>query len=119
MKDRLTEKDTYYHGELEKAQTNADRDIFDLRRKLDKIDLSYQDQLEKLTEKYEKEIGEKHQESIGFGSIIFWSAVAQKLIKLYYILPLAVSSYMIYQECAVVMKSEINYHHKAWYVTLS
>jgi hypothetical protein len=58
LKDRLTEKDTYYHGELEKAQTNADRDIFDLRRKLDKIDLSYQDQLEKLTEKYEKEIGE-------------------------------------------------------------
>ncbi|PNF29288.1 hypothetical protein B7P43_G08942 [Cryptotermes secundus] len=56
LKDRLTEKDTYYHGELEKAQTNADRDIFDLRRKLDKLDLSYQDQLEKLTEKYEKEI---------------------------------------------------------------
>lgn len=82
LKDRLTEKDTYYHGELEKAQTNADRDIFDLRRKLDKLDLSYQDQLEKLTEKYEKEIGEKHQEGYGCGSIIFWCTVAQKFMKL-------------------------------------
>lgn len=63
LKDRLTEKDSYYHGELEKAQTNADRDIFDLRRKLDKIDLSYQDQMEKLTEKYEKEIEQLNWES--------------------------------------------------------
>ena len=70
MKDRLTEKDNYYHGELEKAQTNADRDIFDLRRKLDKIDLSYQDQMEKLTEKYEKEIGEDHEEGCGNGSAV-------------------------------------------------
>lgn len=70
LKDRLTEKDSYYHGELEKAQTNADRDIFDLRRKLDKIDLSYQDQLEKLTEKYEKEIGEDHEEGFGNGRTV-------------------------------------------------
>jgi len=70
LKDRLTEKDSYYHGELEKAQTNADRDIFDLRRKLDKIDLSYQDQMEKLTEKYEKEIGEHHEEGFGNGRTV-------------------------------------------------
>lgn len=70
LKDRLTEKDSYYHGELEKAQTNADRDIFDLRRKLDKIDLSYQDQMEKLTEKYEKEIGEDREEGCGNGSTV-------------------------------------------------
>lgn len=70
LKDRLTEKDSYYHGELEKAQTNADRDIFDLRRKLDKIDLSYQDQMEKLTEKYEKEIGEDHEEGFGNGRTV-------------------------------------------------
>ncbi|KDR07715.1 hypothetical protein L798_02631 [Zootermopsis nevadensis] len=63
LKDRLTEKDTYYHGELEKAQTNADQDIFNLRRKLDKIDLSYQEQMEKLTDKYEKEIEQLNWES--------------------------------------------------------
>jgi hypothetical protein len=71
MKDRLTEKDTYYHGELEKAQTNADRDIFDLRRKLDKIDLSYQEQMEKLTEKYEKEIGEEHYNGCVYNNTLF------------------------------------------------
>jgi len=70
LKDRLTEKDSYYHGELEKAQTNADRDIFDLRRKLDKIDLSYQDRMEKLTEKYEKEIGEDHEEGFRNGRTV-------------------------------------------------
>jgi hypothetical protein len=95
LKDRLTEKDTYYHGELEKAQTNADRDIFDLRRKLDKIDLSYQDQLEKLTEKYEKEIGEKHQGGLGSGSIVSWSPVTQKVIKLCYSLSSAIRNALL------------------------
>jgi hypothetical protein len=44
--------------------------MFDLRRKLDKIDLSYQDQMEKLTEKYEKEIGEDNEEGCGSGSAV-------------------------------------------------
>jgi hypothetical protein len=75
--------------------------------------LSYQDQLEKLTEKYEKEIGEKHNENCGCDSIVFWSAVARKLVGLCYFLPSAVNRYMSDTKCAVVMKSEINYRHKA------
>ena len=57
LKASLEEKDKYCQQELEKAQTNSDRDIFDLRRKLDKIDLTYQEQMENLNEKHEKEMG--------------------------------------------------------------
>ncbi|PSN47607.1 hypothetical protein C0J52_04581 [Blattella germanica] len=63
LKEQLENKETYYHQEMEKAQTNADRDIFDLRRKLDKIDLTYQEQMEKLNEKHEKEIEQLNWES--------------------------------------------------------
>lgn len=39
------------------AQTNADRDIFDLRRKVDKIHMSYSEQIEKLEDTHTQEIG--------------------------------------------------------------
>lgn len=57
LKAHLEQNEEAYEKELEKARTNADRDIFDLRRKLDKVDLSYQEQMEKLVDKHEKDIG--------------------------------------------------------------
>ncbi|XP_071448550.1 protein FAM184A-like isoform X2 [Hetaerina americana] len=56
LKANLESKEGSWKRELEKAQINSDRDIFELRRKLDKLDMSYQDQIEILNGKHHKEI---------------------------------------------------------------
>ncbi|XP_075222165.1 uncharacterized protein LOC142324914 isoform X9 [Lycorma delicatula] len=56
LKHKLSEKEDEFKKELETAQTSSDRDIFELRRKLDKIDISYQEKIEKMQEKHDKEI---------------------------------------------------------------
>lgn len=42
---------------MEKIRTNADRDMIQLRRELDKTEMSYHEKLEKMSEKHEQEIG--------------------------------------------------------------
>ncbi|XP_076056387.1 uncharacterized protein LOC143034339 [Oratosquilla oratoria] len=56
LKDSLTDKDAYYHKELETQRTNADRDIWELRRKLIKLDETSYNQQEYLTEKHRDEM---------------------------------------------------------------
>lgn len=53
----MTDKDEYYQKEFERIQGKADQDIIDLRRSLDKTDMTYNDQIEKLTENHEREVG--------------------------------------------------------------
>lgn len=58
MQQKLADKEDSYRKELLRLQTNSDRDMLELRRKLDKMDLSYQEQLEKEQEQHEKELGD-------------------------------------------------------------
>ncbi|XP_014241082.1 protein FAM184A-like isoform X2 [Cimex lectularius] len=55
-KERLKFKEGKHQMELQKAQTSADREALDMRRQLDKLDMSYQEKIEKLQEDHEKEI---------------------------------------------------------------
>lgn len=57
LKLSLKEKDDYYHKQLDKIQTNTDRDIMELRRVMDKIDMSHHDRFEKLVQQHEDELG--------------------------------------------------------------
>lgn len=59
MQQKLADKEDSYRKELLRLQTNSDRDMLELRRKLDKMDLSYQEQLEKKQEQHEKELGDQ------------------------------------------------------------
>uniref|UniRef100_A0A1B6C1G2 Uncharacterized protein n=1 Tax=Clastoptera arizonana TaxID=38151 RepID=A0A1B6C1G2_9HEMI len=56
LKERLSEQNKHHFKELSDAQTRSDQDIFDLRRKLDKIDITYQEEIEKIQEKNEQDI---------------------------------------------------------------
>ncbi|XP_069167160.1 trichohyalin isoform X6 [Procambarus clarkii] len=56
LKDSLTDKDAYYHKELENLRTNADRDVWDLRRKLQRSDEKSWSQQEYLQEKHHEEM---------------------------------------------------------------
>lgn len=58
LKDSLTEKDAYYHKEMENMRTNADRDVWELRRKLQRLDEKNWAQQELLQEKHQEELGE-------------------------------------------------------------
>ena len=58
LKDSLTEKDAYYHKEMENMRTNADRDVWELRRKLQRLDEKNWSQQEQLQEKHNEELGE-------------------------------------------------------------
>ena len=58
LDQKLLEKERLYREELVKLQTNSDRDMLELRRKLDRMDLRYQEQIEKKQEEHETEIGE-------------------------------------------------------------
>lgn len=40
-----------------KKQTDKDRDIMELRRVMDKIDMSHHERFEKMVQKHEEEIG--------------------------------------------------------------
>lgn len=50
-------KDEHYHNELVKKQTNTDRDILELRRIMDKIDMTHHERFEKLVQEHEDELG--------------------------------------------------------------
>ncbi|XP_066972140.1 trichohyalin-like isoform X9 [Macrobrachium rosenbergii] len=56
LKDSLTDKDAYYHKEMENLRTNADRDVWELRRKLQKLDEKNWTQQERLQEKHTEEM---------------------------------------------------------------
>ncbi|KAG0712753.1 hypothetical protein GWK47_017747 [Chionoecetes opilio] len=56
LKDSLTEKDAYYHKEMENMRTNADRDVWELRRKLQRLDEKNWTQQEVLQEKHHEEL---------------------------------------------------------------
>lgn len=51
------DKEEEHRQNVENIRTHADRDIFDLRRKLDRIDLSYEEKIEKIHGDHEKEKG--------------------------------------------------------------
>jgi len=57
---RAKNAENQLNREVERLQTNTDRDIFELRRQLDKTDMAYQEQLEAMADKHEKEIGRKN-----------------------------------------------------------
>ncbi|KAF7285420.1 hypothetical protein GWI33_010669 [Rhynchophorus ferrugineus] len=56
LKKALDEKDEYYHDELISVRTKTDRDIMELRRLMDKIDMTHHDNYDKLVEQHEHEI---------------------------------------------------------------
>ncbi|CAH1400689.1 unnamed protein product [Nezara viridula] len=55
-KKKISEMEDLKKIDFDKIQTNADREIFDLRRKMDKLDMSYQEKIEKIQEQHEKEM---------------------------------------------------------------
>lgn len=57
LKKSLKDKDAYYHEELVRKQTDTDRDIMELRRVMDKIDMSHHERFEKMVLQHEEEIG--------------------------------------------------------------
>lgn len=59
MKRSLKEKDLQYQDEMVKKQTDKDRDMMELRRIMDKIDMSHHERFEKMVQKHEEEIGEQ------------------------------------------------------------
>ncbi|KAK4292200.1 hypothetical protein Pmani_035010 [Petrolisthes manimaculis] len=56
LKDSLTDKDAYYHKEMENLRTTADRDVWELRRKLQRLDEKNWSQQELLQEKHQEEL---------------------------------------------------------------
>ncbi|KAK7870470.1 hypothetical protein R5R35_000746 [Gryllus longicercus] len=56
LRTRMAEKEAQHERDLADAQTNADSAAFELRRKLDKLDMQYQEQIEKLQEQHEQHI---------------------------------------------------------------
>lgn len=67
MKKSLVEKDEYYREELIRQQTNTDRDIMELRRLMDKIDMSHHNKYEKLMLDHEQELGKLYKLRTFFG----------------------------------------------------
>lgn len=57
LKQSLKEKELSYHEELVRKQTDTDRDIMELRRVMDKIDMSHHERFEKMVQQHEEEIG--------------------------------------------------------------
>ncbi|XP_056638100.1 golgin subfamily A member 6-like protein 22 isoform X2 [Diorhabda sublineata] len=67
LKNALEEKDKYYKEEIVKQQSITDQDIFELRRLMDKLDMSHHDKYEKLVLQHETEIEKlraEHEENI-------------------------------------------------------
>ncbi|XP_066150093.1 protein FAM184A-like isoform X2 [Euwallacea fornicatus] len=56
LKKALDQKDEYYHDELIRVRSNTDRDIMELRRLMDKIDMTHHDNYEKLVMQHDEEI---------------------------------------------------------------
>ncbi|VEN40206.1 unnamed protein product [Callosobruchus maculatus] len=67
LKKSLEEKDEHYREQLIKQQTDTDRDIIELRRLMDKIDMSHHDKYEKLVLEHDREIeriNEEHESQL-------------------------------------------------------
>lgn len=63
----MKDKDEYYHEQLERKQTDTDRDIMELRRVMDKIDMSHHERFEKMVQQHEGEIEQinaEHEERV-------------------------------------------------------
>lgn len=58
LKRNLEEKEKHYQREIIGLQTKTDLDILELRRIMDKIDMSHHDRFENLVKQHEDEIGE-------------------------------------------------------------
>ncbi|XP_018561580.1 protein FAM184A isoform X2 [Anoplophora glabripennis] len=63
LKKSLVEKDEYYREELVSQQTNTDRDIMELRRLMDKIDMSHHNKYEKVITDHESELERINEEN--------------------------------------------------------
>ncbi|XP_054262298.1 myosin-10 isoform X2 [Macrosteles quadrilineatus] len=55
LKQKILDEEEEHKNKIENIRTSADCDIFELRRKLDRIDISYQDKIEKLQNEHEAE----------------------------------------------------------------
>jgi hypothetical protein len=64
LQDKLKESERLHRQEVESAQTHSDQSMLELRRKFDKLDMSYQEQIEKAQERHEQEMGEKKECSV-------------------------------------------------------
>ena len=53
----MDEKDEYYHEELIRVRSNTDKDIMELRRLMDKIEMTHKENYERIVQKHEIEIG--------------------------------------------------------------
>lgn len=58
MKRTLQEKEKNYQKEMVNLQTKTDLDVLELRRIMDKIDMTHHDRFENLVKQHEEEIGE-------------------------------------------------------------
>lgn len=56
LKKSLSDKDDNYQKQVEKVQTNTDRDILELRRVMDKIDMTHHEKFEKIVQEHEVEL---------------------------------------------------------------
>ncbi|GLV38013.1 uncharacterized protein CBL_07811 [Carabus blaptoides fortunei] len=56
LKETLAKKETKHQTEMERLQTNTDRDIVELRRELDKAEMGYHERVEKLLEDHELQL---------------------------------------------------------------
>lgn len=57
LKKAIQEREQYYKDEIVKQQSITDQDIFELRRLMDKLDMSHHDKYEKLAQEHETELG--------------------------------------------------------------
>ena len=58
LKESLADKDEHYQTELQDVRARGDRDVWELRRKLQKLDESSYDRQQFLEDKHREELGE-------------------------------------------------------------
>ena len=58
LKESLASKDSIYRKEIDDVRTRADRDIWELRRKLQKLDETSYDKQQFMEDKHREEIGD-------------------------------------------------------------
>ncbi|KAL3277423.1 hypothetical protein HHI36_012771 [Cryptolaemus montrouzieri] len=56
LKRTMNEKECYFQDEIERKQTKTDQDILDLRRLMDKIDMTHHERFEKMVLEHEREL---------------------------------------------------------------
>jgi hypothetical protein len=58
LKESLVTKEELYQQELDDVRTQADRDVWELRRKLQRLDESSYDRRQQLEDKHREELGQ-------------------------------------------------------------